>query len=149
MKRLKNLIIVLIVTLIATSGILVKEVYDNRDKQKNIDETFKACYISILNSMHSTLTTDLGEEAKSKLTARDTGYGHIMRSTYLSTSYAVNQDFLMICDLLDDSTGTDAVYSIHSSEELYHSLLTVYEDDFADAELMKETVEHLQKSIDK
>lgn len=148
MKKEKMIFIFIAVLLIVLCGILAKEISSNAKKQNVIDETFKDCFISILNTMHYSLDDNaLNDTAKGQLMARDIGYGHILRGTYLYTSYVGNQDFYRICILMDEATGSDAIYSIEITKELYDNLLAIYENDFEDEVLLKETRNLFEKCI--
>lgn len=148
MKKEKKIFIFIAVLLIVLCGILAKEIASNAKKQNVIDETFKDCYISILNTMQYSFDDNaLNDVTKEQLMARDIGYGHILHGTYLFTSYTGNQDFYRICILMDEVTGTDAIYSIEITKELYDNLLAIYENEFEDEVLLKETRILFEKCI--
>ena len=147
MKKLVCVIIVISVALIAVSGVLVKTKSDQAAMQQAVDETVKECYMRILDTIKSTAKNGLSGEEKDLLTARDIGYGYVLRTMQFSTSFSGNQDFHAICILLDESTGTDAIYTLSYSDALYDSLLQLYEDNFQNAEAMEKARTLLEESV--
>lgn len=146
-KRSFYAMVVLCAALVLVSVFLVIAKQEQKEMRQTIDATYKESFLRILDSMRQMQDPACGAEEKSLLAARDIGYGYNLRTLQFSTSYAGEDDFYTINLLLDNATGTDAIYTLTFSDELYDALTQLYEADFQDQELLEKARILLEDSI--
>ena len=147
-KRSFYAIVILSVALILVSVLCIMIQREQAELRQAIDTTYKESFLRILDSMHQMEDPSLGEEEKQMLSARDTGYGFNLRTLQFTTSFAHHADFYTISQLLDEATGTNAIYTLTYSEELYDTLMHLYEDDFQDEDLLEKARTLLEAAMD-
>lgn len=148
MKKAMYAISILSSLLILVMIILVMTKQEQYEMRQTIDNTYKESFLRILDSMRQMEDPAFSVEEKQMLSARDTAYGFNLRTLQFSTSYAKQENFCTISLLLDEATGTDAIYTLAYSDELYDTLIQLYDKDFQDVELLKKARVMLEAAID-
>lgn len=147
MKKAIPILLLLVILIITFIGYI--NVKTERDiLQRNIDQIFQFNFSELnANIMTIALNPNMSEKELSFFNDKVTKCGNIANTLFYMTSYRENRDLDLIVGLLDQSSGNDALNSLNMTEELNRKLTEIMSYDFSNEELIKETLDLLEKNI--
>ena len=151
MKKFLIVLSSLLIVICVVLGIKYSSLKSEKEwVQNNIDTIFTTNF-SQLNSdlMTIALNPNLTDEELGYYLENTTKSGNQLSSLVHSTSYRDNKTLCDMVNLLDQASGSDALYSIEMSEDINRNLTELLVGRFENTELCKKTYDLIKGSVEK
>ncbi len=145
----------IIIVILAVFCLIITVRYNNLKSenewlQRNVDEMFMSNFSSLHTDMMTiTLNPDMTEEEMALYEEQTTKAGNMVSSLVISTSYKNNVRLVDLVRMLDQASGSDALYTITMTEEIEEYLTRMMLTRFDDKELIDQTYELIKAAIKK